>query len=125
MRFIMHFIMPHMRFLVPHKECHERLIYISTVHVTPSDHHHSAVMVELKAEKTDKDVFEDQVKNEAQVAVNGPRSFFRRLIRVVLVISSVCYVVLLHLHRNATPKALHPTEHGHHMFGRRAEKAFL
>lgn len=82
-------------------------------------------MVELKPEKADKDVFEDQVKNEAQVVMNRPpRLFFRRLVRVLLALGSVYYLVLLHLRWDTTPKALYLKGHGH-WFGHRAERLFL
>lgn len=71
-------------------------------------------MTELKPEKPDKDVFEDQGKNEAQVVVNrSRRPLFQRLLRVFLTLGAAYYLFLLHLRWNAAPKAIYLKGHPH------------
>ncbi|KAF5363622.1 hypothetical protein D9756_000320 [Leucocoprinus leucothites] len=79
-------------------------------------------MAHMKPEKSEEAPFE----NEAQVSTIRPRRpYFRRLIRLLVILTLGSFLAALHLHWNTEHNNGIWKRHGHHKFGHAAEKAFL
>lgn len=85
-------------------------------------------MAQFKQDKSDDhDIFKDQVESEGQVVVSrrARRPLLRRLVYSLLILGCTFYLFLKYLQWNASPEAMHHKGHRCHLYGRRAEKAFL